>query len=164
MRHQSPILQPLHSWMDLYIYFDQFDIYHDGAWNLWNVIHHLISQNRILVEELKTEVIPHFESWIVGLLQDGECRNRLRTWKPEHQSDILRCFEKYELDDIEGIDHWYLPTIRHVMWNYHMRLCTSPSWIPNPSHLLSSANISKGNDPQQAGKCTNFSIYICTPD
>lgn len=159
-------IQPLHNWVDLYTYFDQFDIYTYGAWNLWTVIHHLISQNRVLVEELKEEASLHFESWIVKLLQDGGCRKRLSTWIQDFQHDILNCLEGRELRELGGIDYWYLPAIRHILWNYHTKLNDRPGWVPNHAELFScsNANTPQVKDLKQASKCTRFSIYIQISD
>ncbi|KAI8627818.1 hypothetical protein F5Y19DRAFT_156067 [Xylariaceae sp. FL1651] len=38
-------IEPLESYLDLYNYFDAYDIYYRGAQNLWNVIHTLLFEN-----------------------------------------------------------------------------------------------------------------------
>ncbi|RYP36531.1 hypothetical protein DL767_003354 [Monosporascus sp. MG133] len=118
----SKHLQPLQSYYELYKYFDAHDIFHCGALNLWNVIHHLISENRMVLEDLKDDVMSHFDSWAADLLKDEDCRNRLRAWNQEVQNDILHCFHQQELVELDGMEIWYLPTIRHVVWTHYVRL------------------------------------------
>ncbi|RYP22188.1 hypothetical protein DL765_001836 [Monosporascus sp. GIB2] len=122
----SKHLQPLQSYYELYKYFDAHDIFHCGALNLWNVVHHLISENRMVLEDLKDDVMPYFDSWAADLLKDEDCRNRLRAWNHEVQNDILHCFHQHELVELEGMEIWYLPTIRHVVWTHHVRLRKEP--------------------------------------
>ncbi|RYP71581.1 hypothetical protein DL771_004707 [Monosporascus sp. 5C6A] len=130
-------LQPLQSYYELYKYFDAHDIFHCGALNLWNVTHHLISENRMVLEDLKDDVMPHFDSWAADLLKDEDCRNRLRAWNQEVQNDILHSFHQQELVELEGMEIWYLPTIRHVVWTHHVRLRKEPDQ-PAPDAVQSS--------------------------
>ncbi|RYO79778.1 hypothetical protein DL762_007977 [Monosporascus cannonballus] len=122
----SKHLQPLQSYYELYKYFDAHDIFHCGALNLWNVVHHLISENRMVLEDLKGDVMPYFDSWAANLLKDEDCRNRLRAWNQDAQNDILHCFHQQELVELDGMEIWYLPTIRHVIWTHHVRLRKEP--------------------------------------
>ncbi|RYP53621.1 hypothetical protein DL769_010490 [Monosporascus sp. CRB-8-3] len=122
----SKHLQPLQSYYELYKYFDAHDIFHCGPLNLWNVIHHLISENRMVLEDLKDDVMLHFDSWAANLLKDEDCRNRLRAWNQEVQNDILHCFHQQELVELDGMEIWYLPTIRHVFWTHYVRLLKEP--------------------------------------
>ncbi|RYP76763.1 hypothetical protein DL770_007173 [Monosporascus sp. CRB-9-2] len=143
----SKHLQPLRSYYELYKYFDAHDIFHCGALNLWNVIHHLISENRMVLEDLKDDVMPHFDSWAADLLKDEDCRNRLRAWNQEVQNDILHCFHQQELVELDGMEIWYLPTIRHVVWTHHVRLRKEPDQpVPDavePSNV--NANVPSNN-------------------
>ncbi|RYP26751.1 hypothetical protein DL768_011586 [Monosporascus sp. mg162] len=146
----SKHLQPLQSYYELYKYFDAHDIFHCGALNLWNVIHHLISENRIALEDLKDDVMPHFDSWAADLLKDEDCRNRLRAWNQEVQNDILHCFHRQELVELDGIEIWYLPAIRHVVWTHYVRLRKeSDQAVPHavqPSHVTANVHSNNGSE------------------
>ncbi|RYP00676.1 hypothetical protein DL764_006450 [Monosporascus ibericus] len=144
----SKHLQPLQSYYELYKYFDAHDIFHCGPLNLWNVIHHLISENRMVLEDLKDDVMPHFDSWAADLLRDEDCRNRLRAWNQEVQNDILHCFNQQELVELDGMEVWYLPTIRHVVWTHYVRLRREPDQ-PVP-HAVQPSNMNV-NVPSKNG-------------
>lgn len=150
---QCKYLQPLQAWSDLYQYFDAYDIQLHGAWNLWNVIHRIISENQHLLEGLKQSTIPEFDAWVIELIQDEDRRNRLRAWNPDVQSDILDCFYEDELSEIEGMESFYLPTIRNILWNYHIKLCNgsdgrAPSDAPTSSPEFS-ANTPQSSDESE---------------
>lgn len=176
---QCKYLQPLQAWSDLYQYFDAYDIHLHGAWNLWNVIHRMISENQLLLEGLKEDTIPHFDSWAVGLIQDKDRRDRLRTWNPEVQNDIIDCFNVDELSDIVGLDPFYYPTIRNILWNYHIKLCNeldapASADMQTPSDLNAKSphsrkeseekTISREGKSQQDGKQPIYSFHILNAD
>jgi hypothetical protein len=72
-------VRPPHSWDDLYQYFDAYDLWFMGAWNLWSVIHRLAQKT----DDERKIACDWAQSWLTW---DAN-REKLSTWTPH--SDIL---------------------------------------------------------------------------
>jgi hypothetical protein len=110
------------SYLDLYHYFDAFDIYYCGAQNLWNVINRMFHENQIFMEECLAEANPMFDEWVTRLLMDEKCRERLFNWIPTAGQDILDVFTFDETFTIHGMETFYLPFIRNIVLRHYYRL------------------------------------------
>ncbi|KAI1488401.1 hypothetical protein F5X96DRAFT_685456 [Biscogniauxia mediterranea] len=124
-------LQAPRDYWDLYAYFDAYEIYHRGAQNLWNVIHHLIFENTVVLPDLLKDAMPMIESWALEVLASERARNKLRAWNTEIHQDILAVFDEGELEDISGMEPFYMDHIRSTFCKYRYDLLTGQSIIPS---------------------------------
>lgn len=123
------------SWTDLFDFFDAVDLWEEGAWNLWLVIHRLIQEVDIEQHEV-TE-------WVYKWLTSKENRNKLTAWKTETDVlDIMAASDWLEGGLLEGsanardlvrleLDYWYKSTYSPAL--------TVQNWIGkklNPPHIL----------------------------
>lgn len=73
-------------WVDLYYYFDSYDLYHYGALNLWNIIHHLISENHILYHEVEALKKLEIGRWADEWLANQSNKSSLLDWTADSGS------------------------------------------------------------------------------
>ncbi|KAK7751088.1 hypothetical protein SLS62_006917 [Diatrype stigma] len=118
-------VQPLREWYELFMYFDKADIHTYGALNLWHVINCVAYEIQPWVKKLQEKEFPRFERAVVHLLTDEDCRNKLREWDPEAEPDIINCFGEDELSWMDRVEEFYLPLIRHILFNFYVKLCTN---------------------------------------
>ncbi|KAI0600598.1 hypothetical protein F4775DRAFT_544644 [Biscogniauxia sp. FL1348] len=123
-------LQAPRDYWDLYGYFDAHEIYYRGAQNLWNVIHHLIFENTVVLPDLLKDAMPMIESWALEVLVSERARNKLRAWNSDIHKDILAVFDEGELEDISGMEPFYLDHIRSIFCKYRYDLLTGQSIVP----------------------------------
>jgi hypothetical protein len=134
-------LQAPQTYHDLYQYFVAYDIYHRGAQNLWNVIHHLIFENQYVNEVVQKEQmiqqsmeqIPLFESLALEVLKKPEMQTKLVLWDKEKQQDVLKVFNPYDLQLFEGYknyDEYFLQVLRPIFERHYESLRQGTPLIP----------------------------------
>ncbi|KAI5867406.1 hypothetical protein GGS23DRAFT_592722 [Durotheca rogersii] len=155
--HYGPCkyIAPLPDYSYLYIYFDAFDIYRYGAQNLWRVIHHLHFENQYYNPDHLETARQLIEPYIDSVLTADAARKKLLAWKPAVDSDILSVFDEGELSELDGLEQFYLGTVRGILITRYSDLCrggpvkpdrrihTQPfrlaSWAENTEPLKNSA-------------------------
>ena len=117
-------LKPLRCQQELHLLYDDHDVQRYGRRSLLAVTNEVIKQVHTKeARELLRAAIPAIEKWVAGtLLQKPGRAARLRVWDQGTRGDILGCFTSDEFADMAGIERWYAPAFRHVLWNYHMML------------------------------------------
>lgn len=103
------------SYADLYHYWDAYDLWHMGAYNLWNVLNHLYSETEREMPALIAETRACIEEWAGTLLQNPGCRSKLMAWEPETDESPLSVFDGEELADLDGMENFWLPLVEDVL-------------------------------------------------
>lgn len=103
------------SYTDLYHYWDSYDLWHIGAWNLWNVLNHLHSETEKEMPSLIAETRVCIEEWAGTLLQNPACRSKLMAWDPDTDESPLAVFDGEELVDLDGMENFWLPLVETVL-------------------------------------------------
>ncbi|KAK4151338.1 hypothetical protein C8A00DRAFT_36038 [Chaetomidium leptoderma] len=108
------------TWDDMYQYFDAIDLWHEGAWNLWRVLHLACDQN----DGTAVGSLP--DPTIFDTVNDSsydwctheENRNRLANW--DQRSDILCILSPADLENINGCTIDALNILRGALeyWHY----------------------------------------------
>ncbi|KAI1212561.1 uncharacterized protein F4807DRAFT_457357 [Annulohypoxylon truncatum] len=115
-------IQPLASFIDLYIYFDAFDIYYLGAQNLWSVIHHMYFENQYLAYKSGEALVPWIELTVQHALFNGANQQKLYAFQPETMNDIMSVFTNGELGAVHNLPPNYHNAIRSVLMTHWMNL------------------------------------------
>ncbi|CAJ2504549.1 Uu.00g119430.m01.CDS01 [Anthostomella pinea] len=167
---------------DLYHYFDARDIYERGAQNLWNVMNHMAYENLWMNRELLQDAKVEFEKWAAELLLNNKSAcEKLRQWNPKHHPDVLGIFTFSELDEIDGMDSFYMPSIREIFLRHHANLKrglpivalsplpvnTEASHAPSDQQLVlyrnpaeSAGSASTGSDIETGSKVVNGIVIV----
>lgn len=103
------------SYTDLYHYWDAYDLWHMGAYNLWNVLNYLHSEMEKEMPTLIAETRTCIEGWASTLLQNPACRSKLMAWDPDADESPLSVFEGEELADLDGMENFWLPLVENVL-------------------------------------------------
>jgi hypothetical protein len=107
------------TYYDLYHYFDGYDLWHMGVQNCWNILNHLFWETQRELPALVTATRSEIESWADELIRDNRRRQQLYNWDSTSDSDVLRMFKGEELMGLDGLDEWYLPIVRDVLYRVH---------------------------------------------
>ncbi|KAI0883808.1 uncharacterized protein GGS22DRAFT_26254 [Annulohypoxylon maeteangense] len=137
-------IQPLSCYQDMYIYFDAHDIYHLGAQNLWNVIHHMHYENQVYAFEQGDKTIPWIDATIQQALYNPSNQEKLRSWSSDSGNDILSVFSHGELGPVHDLAPNYHDTIRSLMMNHWMTLSrghpVAPQYQINSKYIPPTSN------------------------
>ncbi|WYZ45630.1 hypothetical protein EsH8_VIII_000946 [Colletotrichum jinshuiense] len=93
-------------WEDLYDYFDCYDIYFQGAINLWNLVLHLYHENQCLVRSLYNALSFEVGIWCDEWVAKKENKTKLdnfRNWEG-NIFDILDEEDRKELHDMPSFN------------------------------------------------------------
>lgn len=88
-------------WEDLYEYFDAFDLYHQGVYNLWNVIHYTINGNEYWAGPVFQEEKAVIDDWVEKWMTSSTNVEKLSRWDPS--TDILSIMDEYDRR-VNGVD------------------------------------------------------------
>ncbi|KAI0468946.1 hypothetical protein F4859DRAFT_524102 [Xylaria cf. heliscus] len=120
------------SYLDLYKYFDAYDIYYRGAQNLWNVINTFVFENeyaqKLVDDEQKMQTekyMPLFEYLASEIVRKPEIQTKLLGWDREKPNDVLKFLTAYELRIFEGYEKYpphFVDAIRDIFIRRHYNL------------------------------------------
>ncbi|KAI0384385.1 hypothetical protein F5Y04DRAFT_228061 [Hypomontagnella monticulosa] len=107
---------------DLYIYFDAYDIYRHGAYNLWRVINHLYFENTHYLYESHDENVGRVRVYVQEVLKVAEVAQKLSDWDPKVDSDLLCVFKNGELDGLGQLLTEYNHVVRDTLYNNYLNI------------------------------------------
>ncbi|KAI0393053.1 hypothetical protein F5Y17DRAFT_477095 [Xylariaceae sp. FL0594] len=129
MPEECRSVEPMQDYFGLYQYFDAYDIYVRGAQNLWNVVHHLVWENRFVQDIVDKEQMeleaddkkPLLDDLSIQLLKDTSMQNKLMGWKRDQEPDVLAVFTPSDLQIFEGYEsyHEYLLQVLRSIFERH---------------------------------------------
>ncbi|KAL2758489.1 hypothetical protein ACRALDRAFT_1092346 [Sodiomyces alcalophilus JCM 7366] len=93
-------------WDDLYTYFDAQDIFSHGALNLWNLVHLLCHENRIITRDLFASMCYEVGVWADEWLEKEGNKEKLLACDVRH-ADILSVLsdeEQKEISELREVD------------------------------------------------------------
>ncbi|KAM3555527.1 hypothetical protein MY1884_005553 [Beauveria asiatica] len=114
-------------WDDLWQYFDAFDLYHQGAINLWNIINHLYAENKIISTDVMKTWALELGRWADQWLQVRGNADKLKSWGKERGS-VVQILNEQDWDSLGPVEDGKIPMLSNAL--KHRR-----------DHLLSPARI-----------------------
>ncbi|KAK1500939.1 hypothetical protein CTAM01_06391 [Colletotrichum tamarilloi] len=115
----------LEFWEDLYDYFDCYDIYFQGAMNLWNLMLHLYHENQCLVRNLHQEIVAEVGHWCDEWAAKSENKKKLLDFK-EFQGDVLNLLSSEDRVDLQGLPPVSMELVRNALKFRHDQLLGKP--------------------------------------
>lgn len=83
----------------LFVWFDPYDLYSYGVTNLWNVINHLVWENRIISKQAERERLIDLGFWVDSWLTDEDNKTKLLAWT----EDGPPAFQLLSTSDLERL-------------------------------------------------------------
>ncbi|KAF6841028.1 hypothetical protein CMUS01_03692 [Colletotrichum musicola] len=100
-------------WEDLYDYFDCVDLFHHGALNLWNLVCHLVHENKMLRDNLIHGISFEVGMWCDEWLARNHNKTRLRDFSD--WGNVLVLFDGSELEEIRQLDPFSQDILRTAL-------------------------------------------------
>ncbi|KAI3540779.1 hypothetical protein CSPX01_07943 [Colletotrichum filicis] len=122
----------LEFWEDLYDYFDCYDIYFQGAMNLWNLMLHLYHENQCLVRNLHQEIVAEVGHWCDEWAAKSENKKKLLDFK-DFQGDVLNLLSSEDRVDLQGLPPVSMELVRNALKFRHDQLLGKP-WAQPASY------------------------------
>ncbi|KAL0764420.1 hypothetical protein CaCOL14_013055 [Colletotrichum acutatum] len=122
----------LEFWEDLYDYFDCYDIYFQGAMNLWNLMLHLYHENQCLVRNLHQEIFAEVGHWCDEWAAKSENKKKLLDFK-DFQGDVLNLLSSEDRVDLQGLPPVSMELVRNALKFRHDQLLGKP-WAQPASY------------------------------
>ncbi|KAF4773740.1 hypothetical protein HER10_EVM0004002 [Colletotrichum scovillei] len=122
----------LEFWEDLYDYFDCYDIYFQGAMNLWNLMLHLYHENQCLVRNLHQEIVAEVGHWCDEWAAKSENKKKLLDFK-DFQGDVLNLLSSEDRVDLQGLPPVSMELVRNALRFRHDQLLGKP-WAQPTSY------------------------------
>ena len=95
VKNTYPLIRP-HTWEDLYYYFDAVDLWHNGAWNLWQVLHRMCDEDEgAPLDQMERDVI---EEWAYAWCTHEKNRERLGRW--DGTGDVLTVLSPADAESV----------------------------------------------------------------
>ncbi|OHE99360.1 hypothetical protein CORC01_05401 [Colletotrichum orchidophilum] len=122
----------LQFWEDLYDYFDCYDIYFQGAMNLWNLMLHLYHENQCLLRNLHQALTVEVGIWCDEWAAKSENKKKLLDFKHWHGNfiDLLSAEDRVEL---QGMPPFNMELVRTAL-NYRHDQLLGKSWARPTSY------------------------------
>ncbi|KAJ0300034.1 hypothetical protein COL516b_008776 [Colletotrichum fioriniae] len=122
----------LEFWEDLYDYFDCYDIYFQGAMNLWNLMLHLYHENQCLVRNLHQEIVAEVGHWCDEWAAKSENKKKMLDFKDFH-GDVLNLLSSEDRVDLQGLPPVSMELVRNALKFRHDQLLGKP-WAQAASY------------------------------
>lgn len=122
----------LEFWEDLYDYFDCYDIYFQGAMNLWNLMLHLYHENQCLVRNLHQEIVAEVGHWCDEWAAKSENKKKLLDFK-DFQGDVLNLLSSEDRVNLQGLPPVSMELVRNALKFRHDQLLGKP-WAQPTSY------------------------------
>ncbi|KAL2880419.1 hypothetical protein SGCOL_004136 [Colletotrichum sp. CLE4] len=121
----------LEYWEDLYDYFDCYDIYFQGAMNLWNLMLHLYHENQCLVRNLHQEILAEVGHWCDEWAAKSRNKKKLLDFKDLH-GNILNLLSSDDRLDLQGLPPVSMDLVLNALKFRHDQLQGKPWAQPAP--------------------------------
>lgn len=130
--------QPL-CWDDLWHYFDAYDLYFQGAINLWNVINHLFAENKIIYADLMKVCALQIGNWADQWVQRPENSKKLRNWECK-MGPVIQILDEKDWTSLGSLNDDIIPILANAL-RYRRDTLLSPGCnvSAEASDLLSSS-------------------------
>lgn len=123
-------------WDDMWNHFDAQDLYHYGVLNLWNIINHLVDENRIIYEDVAKERAIHIGRWADDWASRPDNKRILTDWDAS-QGPLLQFLSPQDWKELGDIQDEVAPLIANAL-KCRRRLLLAPSSSPRPKDLMTS--------------------------
>ncbi|KAG7291827.1 hypothetical protein NEMBOFW57_001848 [Staphylotrichum longicolle] len=111
-------------WEDLYQFFDTVDLWFEGSWNLWRVLHLLCDENDVAAQRdsLDSAILDEVERWAYKWCTHKTNRLKLATW--DQKSDILSVLSESDSSNVAGCRKEALDMLRGALkyWHGHYKI------------------------------------------
>lgn len=126
-------------WDDLWQYFDAFDLYHQGAINLWNIINHLYAENNIIFNDVMKIWAVELGHWADQWLQVQGNADKLKNWDTT-KGTVIQILDQQDWELLGNLNDAEIPMLSNALKCRRDHLL-SPSSIESadPRDLLSSS-------------------------
>lgn len=106
-------------WEDIYQFFDTVDLWFEGSWNLWRVLHLLCDENDVAAQRvsLDSAILDEVESWAYKWCTHKTNRLKLATW--DQKSDILSVLSESDSRNVAGCRKEALDMLRDALKYWH---------------------------------------------
>ena len=112
-------------WEDLWKYFDAYELYFRGSWNLWLLIDQLCAENEEqAMEAYDPALAGEVEDWVWKWLTWAQNREKLGRW--DAGTDILSVLAKEDRDAVETTEPVVLNLVRRELKRWHGQYGPSP--------------------------------------
>lgn len=126
VKNTYPLIRP-HTWEDLYYYFDAVDLWHNGAWNLWQALHRMCDEDEgAPLGQMEKDVI---EEWVYAWCTHEKNRERLGRW--DGTGDVLTVLSRADVESVRGSRWEALEFLRGAL-----RYWFGPYKVPEPAVVV----------------------------
>ncbi|OLN86559.1 hypothetical protein CCHL11_08543 [Colletotrichum chlorophyti] len=124
-------------WDDLYDYFDCYDIYFQGALNLWNLVGHIWHENQQLMHNLHNALAFEVGVWCDDWIAKDENRKKLGVFT-NWQGNILEIFDDEDRKEVRDMDRFNMDILRRSLRHRQAQIFGEPWARPNtyPANTL----------------------------
>lgn len=135
--------QPL-CWDDLWHYFDAFDLYNCGAINLWNVINHLVAENKIIYADWMKECAVQIGRWAGDWVEKPGNTQKLRAWDMS-RGPVVQILNEEDWVSLGSLTDETIPILSNALkYRREHLLAPGKHGAAEPRALLSSARSAEG--------------------
>lgn len=102
----------------------------------------MLDENKTFLPCLIESAKPELKYWLESSLYLPDAQERIRNWDMNKSPDILDIIT--DKSDIEGMEAFYLPVLRDILWNHHLALRRLESGYTSPSTASVSSDAGVG--------------------
>lgn len=130
-------LQRPTGWMDMWQWFDAYDMYFYGAQNLWNCVNHLYDENMLIHADFRKESALEIGHWADDWCAIPANQEKLKAWD-ERKGPIFNLFSVEDSKSMGPISDDVIPVLSDAIKHRRHLLLQDPELLEHamPNHLM----------------------------